>query len=367
MSKKIAIALSGGVDSSVTAHLLKKAGADLTAVYIRFYARNEAETNRINVEEKLAAKVADQLDIKFTSLDFSSEQKKTVVEYFLKNYQAGKSPNPCLECNRLLKFAKFGNWADSNGFDAIATGHYSKIIEKNGQYYLGTAYDRNKDQSYFLYQLKEEQLSKIIFPLGSLLKTQVRQIAKKANLISTESKESFDVCFLNQTNPKAFLEENLGINPGELVDRGGNILGKHRGLHLYTIGQRQGFQINHRLLKESMIEFDQNKPPALFVIAKNIKKNELVLGTRKECLRQEFKVKNLHFVNQQSTKKEKLYAQVKVRNTGRLIACQITIESPVEARIKTQEKIFALAAGQAAVFYQQLKGQTIVLGGGEIK
>lgn len=370
MPQKIALALSGGVDSSSAAYLLKQAGYDVTAVYLRFWARDQAEKRRIDQEAERAEQIAHQLGLEFITLDFAQKQHEQVVDYFIKAYQAGDSPNPCIVCNRTLKFGELLDWALAKGFDFLATGHYAQIIEEKNHHYLASALDSQKDQSYFLYQLDEKKLNKLLFPLGQLTKQAVRQIADQANL-KIKQGESFDVCFLNKISLKKFLAQNIVAQPGEIVDRQGLVLGQHQGLAFYTIGQRQGFQIDHRLLKDSQsITFNPNSPPALYVVAKHKELNQLVIGEQNACFSQKFYVKNLHFINPSNAETflatKKLLAQVKVRNTGQLFSCQLELTTSNDLLVSTKEAIFGLAGGQAAVFYQTSSWGTMVLAGATI-
>jgi len=366
MAKKVLVALSGGVDSSTAAYLLKQQKLDVSAVYIKFYASNKKQAQIIDQESQVAKKIAEALKIPFVMLDFAQEQKEWVIDDLLNSYQHGLTPNPCIVCNKLLKFGRLLDWAKEQGFSHLATGHYAQIIQKNHELYLAAAKDKSKDQSYFLYQLNEAQLKQLIFPLGLLTKTAVREIAQKAKLNHLK-RESFDICFLRDSNLRQFLANNIQENPGEIVDQNGLVIGQHRGLAFYTIGQRHGFVIDHQALKKSQtINYDKNRAPALLVVNKIPEKNRLVVAEKAASLVNKFTIKELHFINnsQQQLWQEKasFYALVKIRNQGKLIPCQVKINGN-QLLVKTQDKIFAPASGQSAVFYRDTRTNLLVIAG----
>jgi len=369
MKKKntIALGLSGGVDSAVSAYLLKKQGYDITAVYLECWNMPGC---RAEQDRKDALEVALQLNIPFKSLDFSKEYKEKVMGYFLKEYKAGRTPNPDVLCNQVIKFGMFYDWAMREGYNAIATGHYAQVTTHQDDLALSTAKDQHKDQTYFLHQLREEQLKHVLFPIGHLLKTEVREIAQQINLPIADKKDSVGICFVGEINVHDFLEENLGHNPGKVVTSDGQVIGKHDGLWFYTIGQRHGFKtdINSIKLNTSWINPDGSLPP-LFVIGKNQQQNQLIIGPEQKTLLNQWKIRDLHWINQ-STNWEKMPLLVRIRHTGKLIPCQLNHTNQTW-QVITNQPLKGVASGQFSVFYSPLETnipyqQFICLGGGVI-
>ncbi len=287
--KKVFVGLSGGVDSSVSAALLKKAGHDVTGVFIRVWQPDFFECTW--KDDRLdAMRVCAKLGIPFLELDLEKEYKKEVVDYMIREYEAGKTPNPDVMCNRFIKFGGFYNWAMKKGADFIATGHYSRIgmrqipnhkrqIPKRpeAQHLLATNYslltglDASKDQSYFLWQIKRKQLPHILFPVGGMKKPEVRKLAKKHGLITADKKDSQGLCFVGKIDMKDFLRHYITEKPGKVLDEKGNVLGVHTGAFLYTIGERYGGVLRRPNLGENT---------SYYVIAKDIRKNTLTVSPK---------------------------------------------------------------------------------------
>jgi tRNA-uridine 2-sulfurtransferase len=361
--KKVALGMSGGVDSSLCAHLLKEQGFEVTGVYLECW---RAPGCRSEEDRKDALKVALSLDIPFKVLDFKDAYKDRVVEYFFKEYEAGRTPNPDVMCNKEIKFGLFYDWAMENGFDYMATGHYAKSDEG----FLKVPTDEHKDQTYFLYLMDQTQVEHTLFPLSEIPKKDVRAQADKRNIHVSDKKDSVGICFIGDINVHEFLRERLGENPGEVVNKNGEVIGNHLGLWFYTIGQRHGFEIN----KKRIITLDngetitkQNIPP-FYVIKKIPETNQLMVGFGAETYGESIKVKDFHWINENQFKEEinkNLF--VRIRHTGQLISCSLKHDSKSDLwQVKLGEPTKGIAGGQAAVFYLQSDQDKICLGGGII-
>lgn len=270
MKKRVVLGMSGGVDSSVAAVILKDMGYDVIGVFMKNW--EEKDENGVCTSEKDyndALNVAQKLDIPFYTVNFSKEYYDRVFKYFLSEYEKGRTPNPDVMCNKEIKFKAFMDYALDLGADLIATGHYAKVIHTENGAILLRGVDNNKDQSYFLSKLSEKQLKKSIFPLGNYEKPKIREIAKKYGLITANKKDSTGICFIGERNFKEFLSNYLPNKVGNIVDKNGKILGKHDGLMYYTIGQRKGLGIGSTK--------DGNGKP-WFVAKKDLEKNELIVS-----------------------------------------------------------------------------------------
>ena len=344
VSKKVAVGLSGGVDSSVSAYLLKKQGYNVTGVYMQCWD-SRADGCRAEEDRADAVKVASHLEIPFLSLDFRSEYKQKVIDVFYKSYEKGLTPNPDVLCNKEIKFGLFMGWAIKESFDFVATGHYARI--KNNKLMMGA--DVTKDQSYFLYLLNKEQLKKIIFPLGKMKKFDVRKMAKEIGLANFDKPDSMGICFIGEVGIKDFLSKRLPLKTGNAVNKEGEIIGTHDGVYFYTIGQRRGFKVT------------KYYGLPLYVIGKNVGKNELVVGFGKDGLRKNFEVSNLHWIERINGRR--IECDVRIRHLGELNKATLILDDLGNCRVQTKETLFGVAAGQSAVFYNS-KG--VVLGGGII-
>lgn len=269
LRKRVWVGMSGGVDSAVSAALLKDAGHDVTGVFIKVWQPDTTDCGWKD-ERRDAMRVAAQLDIPFLTFDFSEKYKKEVVDYMIEEYRCGRTPNPDIMCNRHVKFGSFLDEAKREGIDYVATGHYAQnvINKKTGMYSLIEGADDNKDQSYFLWTLGQEDLSHILFPVGHLQKSEVRRLARKYKLPVCEKKDSQGVCFIGHLDMKQFLKECVTTEKGDVLDILGAVVGQHDGAVLYTIGERHGFTMC-------------NNTPATeahFVVSKNIETNTITVA-----------------------------------------------------------------------------------------
>jgi tRNA-uridine 2-sulfurtransferase len=354
--KQIALGLSGGVDSSVSAYLLREQGYEVTGVYIQCWEK-KSDGCASDEDKAYAVQSAAKLGIKFVHLDFIERYKSKVIEYFYSEYEAGRTPNPDVMCNKEIKFGIFYDWAMENGFDAVATGHYARVecssTEGNIiEYTLLRGEDETKDQSYFLYLLDQEHLAKTILPIGNKKKSEIRKIAADINLPTAQRPDSMGVCFIGEVDIKDFLKQRLPEKPGNVLNRKGEVIGKHDGAWFYTIGQRHGFTITKYSGK------------AMYIIDKNTRDNELIVGFEEDVYSNTFTVAHPHWINSDPFAIEGsiLNCLVRIRHLGKLHECEVTKTEQNNLMVKSTNKIFAVAPGQSAVFYDGEK----VLGGGII-
>lgn len=337
-NKKAIVAMSGGIDSSVSAALLQRAGFDVIGVFMKFWADGpKSVVNRCCTleSEKKARLVAEKLDIPFYVFNFEKEFKKKVVDYFLAEYRAGRTPNPCVVCNKEIKFGLLFKKILSLNADYIATGHYARLRQE--KLYKGK--DKNKDQSYFLWKLNQKILKKTLFPVGDYTKTEVRKLAKKFKLPVLNIPESQEVCFI-QTTTADFLKKHLKSKPGNIINTKGMVIGKHNGLWFYTVGQRKGIRL---------------PGGPYYVLDKDTKKNALIVSKNEKSLYK----KELRFKEANWIKGAKLPLRVNVQIRYRHKASLATVKKNKVIFDKPQR---AITLGQSVVFY---KGREL-LGGGII-
>lgn len=351
---KILVALSGGVDSSVATQLLVNEGHDISAVFLKFWQDKDSETTIENAASSAesyqdAKAVAEKIGMPFFSLDLSSEFKKEVVDYFLKEYASGRTPNPCVACNREIKIGLLLKKALALGYDGLATGHYLRIEKKEGATVsVFRAEDRGKDQTYFLYTLKQDQLQRLFFPLAKYKKTEVRELAKQSGLITAKKKESQDICFIHGLH-NDFLKKHLKLEVGEIrLKETGELKGHHQGLALYTLGQRKG------------IEIGGTGP--YYVAAKELGTNTLwVTAAVNELIleKKEFLVSELNFIDPVSISFP-LKCQVSIRYGQKPMPAIIDVDQDSLVKVILEKGARAVVSGQSAVFYREDE----LLGGG---
>jgi len=352
MSHKVYIALSGGVDSSVAAALLKKEGCQPIGVFCHFWQPNYSRES-----QDMARRVAGILGIPFYTFDLSKEFKKKVVNYYLREYWSGRTPNPCVKCNKEIKFGLLREKIKILGGTKLATGHY--VIKKGSRLYRGR--DRGKDQSYFLWDLDRDQIKDLIFPIGGYLKREVVEMAKEMKLPNIERAESQGICFFPKGQHAQFIKAHLraGQNrPGNIVDRQGRAVGRHQGIGYYTIGQRYGFKVD-----PAKMGFKGEDPPPFYIIAIRPQKDQLVVGLDQDLYQDSFQVKNLNWIGRKPVKQgvKSFRALTQIRYLQPPVQAEIEIKGK-QAKVKTKRRIRSIAPGQSAVFY---KGERL-LGGGVI-
>ena len=400
--KTVFVGMSGGVDSSVSATLLKKQGFDVVGVFIKTWHPDFIKCNE-EEERRDAMRVAAHLDIPFLTFDLEKEYKKEVADYMIQEYKIGRTPNPDVMCNKEVKFGAFFKKAISMGADYVATGHYAQNFSRDAKnakkllsrfshsslnmvneflaaheaestslHFLAKAVDTLKDQVYFLWTLKQKQLSKILFPVGHLNKTEVRKLAKKFKLPVAEKKDSQGICFLGAVDLKDFLKHYIKEKKGKVVDENGDEIGYHNGVVFYTLGERHGFTI----IKKS----SNDKP--YYVVGKDVKKNILyvsqdknsknfgafVLGDKRignprrlKFLNFCLELRNTNWISKSYKLSAKSY-KCQIRYHGELLKCKIKITGKTKAEVIFQKPIL-VASGQSCVIYDK----DICLGGGVVE
>ncbi len=350
--KKAIIAMSGGVDSSVAAYLLKKDGYECIGATMRLFTNEEigvkTEKSCCSLDDVEDAKsVAKRLEMPHYVFNFTDEFEKKVIEKFVRAYETGATPNPCIDCNRYLKFEKLFQRMKELGFDCVATGHYARIEEENGRFLLKKAKDLSKDQSYVLYQMTQEQLSRTLFPLGNLTKEETRKIAEENGFVNAKKHDSQDICFVPDGDYAAFIEHyrKKSYKSGNFVDKNGNILGTHKGIIRYTIGQRKGLGLS--------------LPAPMYVLRKDIEKNEVVLCENSELFSKELDIEDTNWIAFDMPP-ESFSAKVKIRYNQKEEPAKITVTGENRAHIEFKAPQRAIAKGQAAVIYD---GDTVIGGG----
>ena len=343
---KVITGMSGGVDSSVSAALLKQQGHHVEGMFMKNWEEDDTqELCTADEDVRDAQEVCDRIGIKLHRRNFAAEYWDHVFEEFLAEYQQGRTPNPDILCNREIKFKTFLEHADDLGADMMATGHYVRKSEANGEFQLLKGLDPNKDQSYFLYTINQFQLSKTLFPVGEIEKPEVRSIAENLGLDVYNKKDSTGICFIGEKRFQDFLSTYLKPNPGDIVNPDGQVIGKHNGLMYYTIGQRQGLGIGG--VKNALLE-------PWFVVAKNHKNNQLIAAqsNHEDLMLDDYLVaKNLSWISAKPPQFP-LKCKAKIRYRQADQDCEVAVLTNDSIAVNFTEPQRAITPGQSIVFYQ---------------
>jgi tRNA-specific 2-thiouridylase len=353
--KRIVVAMSGGVDSTTVAAILKQEGHEVIGITMQLLDYKDAEGGCCSLDHVIdARRVAQELDIPHYVVNFIDSFKELVLKDYVVKYESGKTPIPCVLCNQYVKFDLLLKRAMELGADYLATGHYAKITNGDGTYSLNKADDENKDQTYFLYTLKQKELSKLMFPLGSFKKDEVRELARSLNIKLAEKPDSTGVCFVPSDNYRDYLISQSAFTEkqGDIVNVEGEVLGKHRGIYFFTIGQRRGLGIA------------TGKP--MYVVGIEPKENRLIVGEEDKIYSNKLLAENISWVQTNNqielNSEEPFEVKAKIRNRHREDDAIVTMKSDTQAEIEFINPQRAITPGQAVVLYQDNK----VLGGGWI-
>lgn len=354
---RIVVGLSGGVDSAVTAWLLKQAGHDVVGVFMKNWEADDLEDDcPIAQDYRDVLAIAEVLGIEVELVNFSREYQDRVFSYFLAEYQAGRTPNPDVLCNAEIKFKAFLDHALKMGADHIATGHYARLQGDPPARHLLKAMDANKDQSYFLYRLQQHQIARALFPLGELPKPQVRELARQANIPVAEKKDSTGICFIGERPFREFLQRYMPIQPGDMVTPEGKVMGRHQGLMYHTLGQRKGLGIGGIKGAEDGVPW--------FVAGKNLARNELIVVQGHEhplLLSRTLQAADLSWIAAPPEAGRRYTAKTRYRQQD--AECQVQALSEQSMTLTFEQAQWAVTPGQSVVLYDG----DVCLGGGVIQ
>ncbi|MCD4727957.1 MAG: tRNA 2-thiouridine(34) synthase MnmA [Pirellulales bacterium] len=349
MKRKVAIAISGGVDSAISAYLLQEMGYEVVGVHFQFWTWGNNLSSSENLKRTLVDDIREKIGLRIEIIKEENYFKKTIVDNFLSELSKGQTPNPCVRCNPFVKFKLLKDFAEKENIINISTGHYARVESNHGRNYkLIKGVDPEKDQSYMLCNLNQELLSRTIFPLGGTYKKDNIDLGKNLGLKIIEFPESQDLCFVDTKYYKQFISESIpnSIQPGDIIDKSGKTIGRYKGLVYYTIGQRKDIRVS------------AEKP--YYVIRKDIFKNQLIVGHIDELGRDQMVVNNLNWIYKQPIMP--FTCDVKIRYKSPYVRCRIEIASESEIKVNLSRKLRDITPGQYAVFYSGDE----VLGGGII-
>ena len=353
-NKTVVVGMSGGVDSSVSAYLLKKQGFKVIGLFMKNWQSEPGEVCTSEIDFKDASEVCDMLDIPLHKANFSDDYWDRVFKQFLSEHEKGRTPNPDILCNREIKFKSFYDYALKIGADFIATGHYAKVENDGGEAKLYRSKDIDKDQTYFLHEVSSKEFSKTIFPLSDIYKSEVRDIAKELNLNIHSKKDSVGICFVGEKNLRDYLNRFIKFKKGNILNTDNEIVGEHNGSILYTIGQRQGLGIGGIKDKDEL---------PWYVYGKNISKNEIYVcqGVDNQLLyTKNISLDKIHWINKLKEFKS-LDCTVQIRHRHKPVKCNIEYNEGF--KVMFDKEIRGVAPGQSAVFYKD----NLCLGGGVIE